>query len=79
MLEARDDDVLGVGYAHGFFANTAISTYPEDHESAWEVYYNAQVTPWFNLSPSIQYVANPGGSKTAKDAIILGLRAQITS
>ncbi|MHC4756676.1 MAG: carbohydrate porin [Planctomycetota bacterium] len=43
-----------------------------------EAYYNAQITPWFNLSPSVQYVANPGGSNTAKDAVIVGLRAAMT-
>ncbi|NQT04091.1 MAG: carbohydrate porin, partial [Planctomycetes bacterium] len=78
LFDGRDDDVLGAGYAHGFFANAAASTYPEDHESTWEVYYNARVTPWFSLSPNIQYVANPGGSNTATDALVFGLRAQMT-
>ena len=78
LLDGRDDDVLGVGFAQGFFSDTASSTYPADYESALEVYYSAQVTPWFNLSPSLQYAANPGGSNTAKDAVIFGLRAQIT-
>ena len=78
LLDGRDDDVLGAGYAHGVFANTAASSYPEDCESALEVYYNAQVTPWFNLSPNLQYVAKPGGSNTTKDAVVFGLRAQVT-
>lgn len=77
LLDGRDDDVLGAAFAHGSFSNTAASSYQEDYENALEVYYNAQVTPWFNLSPSIQYIANPGGVKTAKDAVVFGLRAQI--
>ena len=78
LFDGRDDDVFGLAYAHGVFANTVASTYPEDYESVVEAYYNAQVTPWFVFGPSIQYVANPGGSNTAKDAVVLGLRAQIT-
>ena len=77
LFDGRDDDVLGAAFAHGSFSNTAASSYPEDYENALEVYYNAQVAPWFNLSPSIQYVANPGGSNTATDALVFGLRAQV--
>jgi porin len=77
LLEGRDDDVLGAASACGFFSDTADMSYPEDYESALEVYYNAQVTPWFNLSPSFQYIANPGGVKTAKDAVVFGIRAHI--
>jgi len=78
LIEGRDDDVLGVGFAQGIFSNSASATYTEDYESALELYYNTQVTPWLNISPSVQYVANPGGSKTVSDALILGVRAQMT-
>ncbi len=77
LLEGRDDDVLGAGFAQGFFSDFANLTYTEDSESVLEVYYNVQVTPWFHLSPAIQYVANPGGSGSASDAVVLGVRAQI--
>ncbi|MCK4787471.1 MAG: carbohydrate porin, partial [Desulfobacteraceae bacterium] len=64
----------------GVFDATAYAGagYTENHENALEVYYNAQVTPWVSLSPSIQYISNTGGSTTARDAVVLGLRAQIT-
>lgn len=78
LIDGRDDDVLGVGFAQGDFANSAAASYPEDHESVFEVYYNAQVTPWLNISPVLQYVTNPGGSDTAKDAVVFGVRAQMT-
>ena len=76
LLDGRDDDVLGGGYAQGFFADTAAATYPEDNEGIVEAYYNAQVTPWLNISPNLQYVINPGGSNSASDAVVLGLRMQ---
>jgi len=77
LLDGRDADVFGAAFAHGAFSNSADTAYPEGYESALEVYYNAQITPWFNLSPAVQYVTNPGGVKTAKDAVLFGVRARI--
>jgi len=78
LLEGRDDDVVGVGFAQGIFSDKASLTYTEDYESALELYYNAQVTQWLNISPSVQYIANPGGDKTGSDAVVLGVRAKVT-
>ncbi len=77
LIESRDDDVLGAGFAQGFFSNKASMTYKDDYESTVEAYYNAQVAPWLNISPSIQYITNPGGAGTASDAMVLGVRAVI--
>ena len=74
----RDDDVLGLGFAHGSFSDSADSTYTNGYESVAELYYSAQVTDWINLSPSIQYVTNPGGIDGVSDAVVLGLRAVMT-
>ena len=78
LLDGRDDDVLGVGFAQGFYADSADATYNNDYESVVEVYYNALVTPWLSISPNIQYVTNPGGVDGQSDALVAGVRAQIT-
>jgi len=78
LIEGRDDDVLGVGFAQGIFSDKASTTYTDDYENALELYYSAQVTPWLNISPSIQYIANPGGDKSVSDAVVLGVRVQMT-
>jgi porin len=77
LIDGRDDDVLGVGFAQGAFSDKAPATYLDDHESVLEVYYNAQVTPWLNITPSVQYITNPGGTGTTKDAVVVGVRAQM--
>jgi len=77
LIDGRDDDVLGLGFAQGIFSDSADTTYTDDHENTVELYYNAQVTEWLNISPSIQYIANPGGNKAASDAVVLGLRVQM--
>lgn len=71
----RDDDVLGIGLARGQFSDRAGSTFPAGHETVVETYYNAQLTNWAHISPSVQYIANPGGS--GHDALVVALRAQI--
>lgn len=78
LFEGRDDDVLGVGFAHGTFSDKASATYTDDYESAFEVYYSVQVAPRLAISPDVQYVTNPGGDSTIADAVVLGLRMQMT-
>jgi porin len=78
LIEGRDDDVFGVGFAQGIFSDRACSTYPEDYEGVLEVYYNAKMTPWLAVSPSIQYIANPGGAEGVSDAVVLGMRVQMS-
>ena len=78
LLEGRDDDVLGIGYARGFFSDRASTTFRDDYESVIETYYNTQITRHLSLSPSLQYVANPGGTGSTDDAVVVGLRAMMT-
>jgi len=82
LIDTRDDDVLGLGFAQGVFSDFAGANddagYTDDHESVVELYYSAALTGWLNVSPSIQYVSNPGGNRTVSDAVVLGLRLQMT-
>jgi porin len=78
LFDGRDDDVLGVGYAHGTFSDEASTVYTEDYESVFEVYYSIQIAPWLVISPDVQYVTNPGGGKSISDAVVLGARVQMT-
>jgi porin len=41
---------------------------PVDYEGVVELTYKAQVTAWWTLQPSVQWVAHPGGSKADRDA-----------
>jgi porin len=78
LLQGRDEDVVGIGYAHGSFSDRADQTYTEDYESVSELYYSVQITRWINLSPSIQYITNPGGDADVKDAVVVGMRAVVS-
>lgn len=80
LFEGRDGDVLGLGYSRGSFSSDDSATFPSTYESVLEAYYNAQITPWFAVGPSIQYLASPsdGEGGVAKDAVVVGLRASVT-
>ena len=75
FVPSRDDDVVGFGMARGGLTKSAGFT--ETNETVMEAYYNAPVTGWLSVSPSVQYVIHPGGVNTVKDAVIFGLRVQI--
>jgi porin len=76
LIPNRDDDVLGFGVAQGRLVEDAGFT--RDHETAMELYYNAAITPWLNVSPSLQYIFNPGGDSSVDDAVVIGVRAQLS-
>ena len=75
LLPNRDEDVLGCGMAQGIFSDRA--DIPTDAETIMEIYYNAQVTPWVNITPNLQYVAQPAGADDAGDALVMGIRMQM--
>lgn len=77
IFAGRDEDVLGIGYAHGAFSDRAAETHTEDYESVLETYYSIVLTPSVIISPSLQYVTHPGGDASAQDALVAGIRAHI--
>jgi len=79
LIYGRNDDVLAAGIGQGYFSNHFSEDYTSDSETVYEVFYNAQVSKWMTLTPSIQYVADPAetGDAASKDALIIGLRAQM--
>jgi porin len=77
LIEGRDDDVLGVGFAQGIFSNGASITYSEDHENALELYYDIRFAQWMKFSTGLQYIANPGGAKGVSDAVVFEMRTQM--
>ncbi|WP_169852976.1 carbohydrate porin [Anaerohalosphaera lusitana] len=76
LFEGRDTDRLGVGFASGTFSDDD-AQFTDDYERVIEAYYSIDVADWISVSPSVQYVANPGGNDVASDAVVVGLRTQM--
>jgi porin len=77
LIDGRDEDVLGFAFGQGFFSDEAHESYTADYEGAFETYYSVRIAQWFVLSPSIQYIANPGGDRDVSDAVIVGGRVVV--
>lgn len=77
LIELRDDDVLGIGFARGTFAGSDSLAGLGGSEQVVELYYSIAVASWLSLSPDVQYIADPGGRSGSDDSFVVGLRARI--
>jgi porin len=80
LIPTRDWDALGISAAWMWMSediaraqrvvNTAApGTFsPVDYEGLMEITYKAQLTAWWTLQPSFQWVAHPGGSDANRNA-----------
>ncbi len=96
-LEGRDDDTFGLGFGYAHVSNQA-RAYDRDvarlggdttpvrsSETFIEATYQAQVTPWLQVQPDVQYVIHPGGGianpytgKRVANEWVFGARTNIT-
>ncbi len=73
LLPRRDDDMFGLGITAVF--PSEFLQLPEDNESAIEMYYKIQLSPYTMLQPDLQYITNPGAQY--RDAFVFGLRFEV--
>ncbi|MGD9765885.1 MAG: carbohydrate porin [Candidatus Binatia bacterium] len=79
-FEARPDDDMLFGVVYGAFSSALRDQQRtqgmplQDFEMVLEWTYVIQVTPWFQLSPNVQYVIRPGGTGEIPDALVAGLQ-----
>ena len=78
LIDGRDEDVLGIGFANGQFTDRVSAGFVEDHEGVIEAYYSIQLSEQVVLTPDFQYLINCGSEGSPHgDAVVLGLRSQI--
>jgi porin len=69
VVPGRPQDDFGIGWARTEFSDDFVPFLRDsfdlglDHEDAVELYYNAAVTPWLSISPSLQIIT-PALNKT---------------
>jgi porin len=75
----RPQDTFGVGVFYLGISDelkrSARPVSPLRNESGAELYYNARVTPWFQITPDLQFIRP--FEKNADTAVVLGVRAKI--
>lgn len=84
LIPSRDAGQLGlgVGGAHNsskFNAASVAAATPVDHaETAIELTYSDNLTPWFSIQPDIQYIINPGANPALVNAVVTGVRMAVS-
>jgi porin len=63
VVPGRPRDDFGIGWARTEFSDDFVPNLRSnfdlglDHEDAVELYYNAAITPWLSISPSLQIIS----------------------
>ncbi|MFZ4574447.1 MAG: carbohydrate porin [Phycisphaerales bacterium] len=73
-FDARPDDSFGV-LASWLLLNEDAGL--DEDEVVVEALYKVQLTPWFGVTPDIQYVINPGGTSDVDNAVRGGARFEL--
>lgn len=87
----RDDDSLGIGLSYIRVGSHAVG-YDQDSgntvrssETALELTYQYQVTPWWQIQPDFQYTIHPGAGQnpnnplqSLRNTFVVGVRTNIT-
>lgn len=79
-IPGRKKDDLAIGVVHNVFApgwEMSNASRTGDYETYIEAYYQAWLTPWLFIQPSVQVITDPGGYSRSTEiatAIHMGLR-----
>jgi porin len=78
-IKGRDEDQLGLGIAAAFTSKSyRLLNASENTEIAVELTYRGTVTNWLSLQPNLQYIINPSADRTLRNALALGLHAELS-
>lgn len=80
LFAGRDQDALTFGIAHARISSDARKADESraGAETVVELNYRAPITGYLAVTPDIQWIINPGGSKDPDDALVLLLRTELT-
>jgi len=74
LIPGRGDDNLGCGFYYGKLSNALPAA---TGEKVLELDYTLWATPWLGISPDFQYVLNPSGGSSSRNAAVPGVQVQV--
>jgi carbohydrate-selective porin OprB len=77
-MSSREEDALGSGISWVRLSGARDAGFDDSYELAAEIFYKIQVTPWLTAKPDLQYIVNPSGARSVKNALIPGMRFEWT-
>jgi porin len=79
LLPGRDRDELGVAVAYASISNELTGPGGRDNaETVLEITYRLVLTDHIAIQPDVQFVFNPGADPAIEDAVVAGLRVEIS-
>lgn len=84
IVPRRPRDRVGLAIARGMIggparrADALAGRNTAGHETAIELTYSAALTDWLRIQPDIQYVIQPNGNRALDDALVIGVRFELT-
>jgi porin len=76
LIPHRNDDIAGIGFALADLSDRFIKIDGRTAETALELFYKFQVTPFLSIQPDLQYIFNPDGN--LKNSLAIGVRTILT-
>lgn len=82
-IPGRNEDQLGLAIAYARTTGRAKSLADLDgaslapNETNIELTYRAPITSWLTVQPDVQYIVNPGLDPSLKNAVAIGVRAEV--
>lgn len=82
LLRRGRDDKPGLTVAHASSGGpyrrslAATGVRADRNETVVEPTYRTSLAPWLTVQPDVQYLIDPGGDPTLRDALALGLRVE---
>jgi porin len=70
LLPSRPDDIVGLGVNYDLLSQAANSGFDKDAETAVEAFYKIQIKPYMSIEPDLQYISNPGGTSSQRNALV---------
>jgi porin len=74
LVPGRNDDNAALAFYYGKISSALPSA---SDEKVLELDYTWWATPWLAITPDLQYVFNPGGSGSSRNAAVIGTQVQI--
>lgn len=75
LIPHRNEDTAAIGMAMANFSGRLKTSEAKTAETALEIFYKAQLTPWLAIQPDLQYIFRPDGN--LKSALVIGVQTII--
>ena len=80
FISSRPDDSIGFAIAQARNSDKyrALNVGSSSNETVFEVTYSASLNEYLTIQPDIQYIKNPGTDYSIDDALVAGIRFELT-